>query len=235
MKLKETIPSYRIIDLETSERPRERLAQLGPQSLSSAELLGILIRVGVPGENAVQVGERLLNELGGLNGIQKISFDEFCQQHGLGPAKAAQIKAAIELGKRLASATPEEKPAIHSPSDAAELVRYEMSSLEQEILKVMLLDTRNRVLRIQEVYQGSLNMSMVRIGEVFKHAIRQNAASIIVVHNHPSGDPTPSPEDVALTRAITQAGKLLDIDVLDHLIIGGGKFISLKEKGLGFS
>ncbi len=235
MKLKETIPSYRIVDLEESERPRERLAKLGSGSLSSAELLAILIRVGVPGENAVQVGERLLNELGGLSGIQKISFEEFCQQHGLGPAKAAQIKAAIELGQRLASATPDEKPAIHSPGDAAELVRYEMSSLEQEVLKVMLLDTRNRVLRIQEIYQGSLNMSMVRVGELFKHAIRQNAASIIVIHNHPSGDPAPSPEDVALTRAIVQAGKLLDIDVLDHLIIGGGKYVSLKEKGLGFS
>ena len=235
MKIKEALPSYRIADLEVSERPRERLARLGPHSLTSAELLGILIRVGVPGENAVQVGERLLSELGGLSGIQKITFDEFCQQHGLGPAKAAQIKAAIELGQRLANARPDEKPAIHSPSEAADLVRYEMTNLEQEVLKVMLLDTRNHVLRIQDVYQGSLNMSMVRIGEIFKQAIRQNAASIIVIHNHPSGDPTPSPEDIALTRAIVQAGKLLDIDVLDHLVIGGGKFVSLKEKGLGFS
>jgi DNA repair protein RadC len=235
MKLKETIPSYRIADLQEGERPRERLALLGAQSLKTAELLAILLRVGVPGENAVQVGERLLNEFGGLPGIHRMSFDELCQQHGMGVAKAAQIKAAIELGSRMAQQSQGEHPTIHSPGDAAELVRYAMTALEQEVLKVLLLDTRNHVLRIQEVYQGSLNMSLVRVGEVFKQAIRQNAASIIVVHNHPSGDPTPSPEDVALTRAIVQAGKLLDIDVLDHLVIGGGKFVSLKEKGLGFS
>lgn len=234
MKLKETIPTYRIIDLQEDERPRERLASLGPESLKTAELLAILLRVGIPGENAVQVGERLLNDLGGLPGIQRITFDEFCQQRGVGPAKAAQIKAAIELGRRLSQITPDTRPIIHSPADAAELVKYEMTALEQEELRVLLLDTRNHVLRIQEVYQGSLNMSMVRVGELFKHAIRQNAAAVIVVHNHPSGDPTPSPEDVALTRAIVQAGKLLDVDVLDHLVIGGGKFVSLKEKGLGF-
>jgi DNA repair protein RadC len=235
MKLKETIPTYRIADLQEGERPRERLAQLGAQSLKTAELLAILLRVGIPGENAVQVGERLLNESGGLPGIHRMSFDELCQQRGLGEAKAAQIKAAIELGSRMAQQTQGEHPTIHGPGEAADLVRYAMSALEQEVLKVLLLDTRNHVLRIQEVYQGSLNMSLVRVGEIFKQAIRLNAASIIVVHNHPSGDPTPSPEDVALTRAIVQAGKLLDIDVLDHLVIGGGKFVSLKEKGLGFN
>jgi DNA repair protein RadC len=226
--------TYRIVDLAESERPRERLVQLGPQSLTNAELLAILLRVGVPGENAVQVGQRLLLHFGGITGLHRASIDEVCDQHGIGPAKAAQIKAAIELGRRLTLESPEERPAIHSPADAAALVQYEMSALEQEELRVMLLDTRNRVQDVTTIYRGSVNSSQVRIGEVFKTAIRRNAVNLIVVHNHPSGDPTPSPDDVALTRAIVQAGKLLDVDVLDHLVIGRGRFVSLKERGLGF-
>jgi DNA repair protein RadC len=123
---------------------------------------------------------------------------------------------------------------VHSPQDAADLVRYEMSALEQEELRVLLLDNRNRVLAVESVYRGSVNSSQVRVGELFKAAIRRNAPALIVAHNHPSGDPTPSPDDVAVTRAIVQAGKLLDVDVLDHLVIAGGKFVSLKERGLGF-
>lgn len=145
-----------------------------------------------------------------------------------------QIKAAIELGRRLTLESPEERPSINSPADAAALVQYEMSALEQEHLRVMLLDRRNHVLETVEVYKGSVNSSQVRVGEVFKEAVRKNASAIIVIHNHPSGDPTPSPDDVAVTRAIVQAGKLLDVDVLDHLVIGQGKWVSLKEKGLGF-
>jgi len=225
---------YRITDLAESERPRERLARLGPQALSTAELMGILLRVGVSGENAVQVGQRLLNTFGGISGLHRADFDEVCNQRGIGQAKAAQIKAALELGHRLSIESPEDRKAIHSPQDAADLVKYEMSALEQEELWVMLLDTRNRVLRIDTIYRGSLNSSQVRVGELFKNAIRRAAAAIIVVHNHPSGDPTPSPDDVAVTRAIVQAGKLLDIEVLDHLIIGSGQYVSLKERGLGF-
>jgi DNA repair protein RadC len=152
----------------------------------------------------------------------------------MGLAKAAQIKAAIELGIRLRLEAPEERPAINSPSDAAALLQYEMSALAQEHLRVVNLDTRNRVINIEKLYVGSLNASTVRICEIFKPAIQRNAASILVAHNHPSGDPTPSPEDVALTRAIVQSGKLLDIDVLDHMIIGEGRWVSLKERGLGF-
>jgi DNA repair protein RadC len=225
---------YRITDLEEEERPRERLAKCGPQVLSNAELLAVLLRVGVPGENAVDVAHRLLNDLGGLPGLHRAEFSELCSQHGVGLAKASQIKAAIELGNRLSVVAPDERPAIHSPADAAALVQYEMGALEQEQLRVMLLDTRNRVEAIIEVYQGSLNSSQVRVGELFKSAIRRSAAAIIVVHNHPSGDPTPSPDDVAVTRAIVQAGKILDINVLDHLVIGRGRFVSLKERGLGF-
>ena len=191
--MNEVNTTYRITDLASSERPRERLAKLGPQALSNAELLAILLRVGVQGENAVQVGRRLLQALGGLTGLHRASYDEVCEQHGVGVAKAAQIKAAIELGRRMTLESPEERPTINSPADAAALVQYEMSVLEQEHLRVVLLDTRNRVLDIVEVYQGSLNSSQVRVGELFRAAIRRNAAAIIVVHNHPSGDPTPSP------------------------------------------
>lgn len=233
--MREQNAAYRIKDLEATERPRERLEKNGPQALSNAELIAILLRVGVVGESAVQVGQRLLFDLGGLQGIHRASYDEVCSQHGIGPAKAAQLKAAIELGRRLAIESPEERPAIHSPGDAAQLVQYEMSALEQEELRVILLDVRNRVDRILTVYKGSLNSSQVRVGELFKDAIRSNAAAIIIIHNHPSGDPTPSPDDVALTRAVVQAGKLLDVEVLDHLVIGKGRFVSLKERGLGFA
>ncbi len=228
-------PAYRITDLHEAERPRERLASLGPQALSNAELIAILLRVGVTGENAVQVGQRLLQQFGGLGGLHRAPFEELMNQHGIGEAKAAQIKAAIELGRRLTLESPEERPTINSPADAAALVQYEMSALEQEHLRVLLLDTRNHVLDIVEVYRGSVNTSQVRVGEVFKAAIRRNATALIVVHNHPSGDPTPSPDDVAVTRAFVQAGKLIDVDVLDHLIIGLGKHVSMKERGLGFA
>ena len=154
---------------------------------------------------------------------------------GIGPATAAQIKAALNLGLRL-NVPKEERPSINSPADAAALVQYEMGLLEQEHLRVILLDQRNRVLDIVEVYRGSVNSAQVRIAEVFKPAVARMAPSIIIVHSHPSGDPTPSPEDVAVTRAIVQGGKLLDITTLDHLIIGQvGKWVSLKERGLGFS
>jgi DNA repair protein RadC len=226
--------TYRITDLAADDRPRERLMKLGPQALSNAELIAILLRVGVRGENAVQVGQRLLQKFGGIRGLHRASQTEVQAQHGLGPAKAATVKAAIELGRRLTIESPEERPTIHSPADAAALVQYEMAALEQEHLRVIVLDTRNHVIEIVELYHGSLNSSVVRVGEVFKPAIRHNAASILVVHNHPSGDPTPSPDDVVVTRSIVEAGKLLDIEVLDHLVIGQGKFVSMKESGLGF-
>ena len=226
--------TYRITDMALTERPRERLAQHGAQVLTSAELLAILLRVGAPGDNAIQVGHRLLQHFGSISGLHRAPYEEVCAQRGVGPAKAAQIKAAIELGIRMTLESPEERPTIHSPADAAALVKHEMSALEQEELRVLLLDTRNGVLGIVEVYRGSLNSSQVRIGELFKSAIRRNAAAVLVIHNHPSGDPTPSPEDIKITRAMVEAGKLLDIRVLDHLIVGGGRFVSLKERGVAF-
>lgn len=227
--------AYRIADLHETERPRERLESLGPQALTNAELIAILLRVGVKGESAVDVGQRLLNKFNGLTGLHRAQFDELKNQRAMGTAKASQIKAAIELGRRLTLESPDEKPTINSPADAAALVQYEMCALEQEHLRVVLLDRRNRVQDIVEVYKGSVNSSQVRIGELFKEAVRKNASAVIVIHNHPSGDPTPSPDDVAVTRGIAQAGKLLDIDVLDHLVIGQGRWVSLKERGLGFA
>ena len=225
---------YRIQDLDENERPRERIAKYGPQALSNAELLAILLRVGLEGENVVQLSQRLLGDFGGLHGLHQASFDEICGKRGLGPAKAAQLLAAIELGRRISLEIAEEKPAIHSPADAAALVEYEMAAFPQEHLWVIILDTRNRLIAIERLYQGSLNSSTVRVGELFRGAIQKNGAGIIIVHNHPSGDPAPSPEDVNLTRSVVQAGKLMDIEVLDHLVIGRGRFISLKERGLGF-
>ena len=150
-------PVYRIADLHESDRPRERLVALGPQALTSAELLAILLRVGVVGENAVEVGQRLLKKFGGLSGLHRAPIKELMDQHAIGEAKAAQIKAAIELGRRLTLEAPEERPSINSPADAAALLQFEMSALEQEHLRVLLLDRRNRVLETVEVYKGSVN------------------------------------------------------------------------------
>ena len=226
--------TYRIADLDSSDRPRERLFNLGATSLSNAELLAILLRAGIKGLNVLQLAQKLLLDLGGLSGLHQAPLEALCERRGIGPAKAAQLKAAIELGRRLSIASPEERPVIQTPEDAATLLLYEMGALEQEHLRVLLLDTRNRVLRTKEVYRGSLNSSTIRIGEIFRDAIHANSAAIIVAHNHPSGDPTPSAEDVRVTKALVEAGGLLDIEVLDHLIIGKNCYISLKSKGLGF-
>lgn len=228
-------PQYLIRDLPVSDRPRERLATLGATSLSEAELVAILLRTGTRGLSALQMAQALLAECRGLSGLLTIPYPELCARPGLGPAKAAQIQAAVELGRRFARARPEERPSIQSPEDAASLIQYEMSRLEQETMRVLLLDTRNHLIRDPMVYQGSLNASVVRVGELFREAVRANAAAVIVAHNHPSGDPTPSPEDVAMTRTLVEAGRLLDIEVLDHLVIGKGRWVSLKAQGLGFA
>lgn len=223
-----------IKELPSGERPRERLLSYGPQALANAELLAIILRTGTRDENVIRVAQRLLATFGGLTGLARASNSELIKAKGLGSAKVAQVKAALELGRRLVVEAPEERHQIRSPADAANLLMTEMSLLEQEHMRVMLLDTKNRVLATKEVYKGSLNTSLIRVGELFREAVRANCASLIVVHNHPSGDPTPSPEDVAVTKQIVEAGRLLDVDVLDHVIIGQGRFVSLKERGLGF-
>ncbi len=228
--MREDQSAYRITDLDKEERPRERLARLGPNALSNAELLAILLRTGLEGENAVQLASRLLNDMGGLTGMHRAGFEDLRQQHGLGIAKAAQIKAAIELGRRLAVTTGDERPLIQSPEAAAEQVLYEMSGLSEEQLWVLVLDNKNRLLYIDRRYKGTANSSQVRVGELYEEAIRRKALSIIMVHNHPSGDLMPSQEDLTLTRAVMEAGKLLDISLLDHLIVGRMRFISLKKE-----
>jgi DNA repair protein RadC len=233
MRIKENT-IYRITDMEEGERPRERLARYGAAQLSNPELLAILLRVGVEGENAVHMADRILNDNHGLIGLYRTSYLELCDQHGIGPAKAAQLLAAIELGKRIALADKDTQRTIHGPQDVYDELVYDMLALDQEELRVLIMDTRNHILEIETIYKGSVNSSQVRIAEVFKGSIRRNATSIIIVHNHPSGDPSPSPEDIALTRAIIQAGKLLDIDVLDHIVIGHKQFVSMKEKGFAF-
>lgn len=223
-----------IRDLPQGERPRERLAHYGAAALSTAELLAIILRVGTDGENVIRVAEQLLVRFDGLPGLAQATVEELCQVKGVGVAKAVQVKAALELGRRLLVAAPHERPQILSPADAANLLMAEMSLLPQEHLRTLLLDSRNRVMKIHTVYVGSLNAASVRVAELFREAIRANCASLILAHNHPSGDPTPSAEDVQLTRSAAEAGQLLGIDVLDHLIIGRQRFVSMKERGLGF-
>jgi len=223
-----------IREMAAGERPRERLQNHGASALSNAELVAIILRVGVSGQSVLNLSHALLAKYKGLMGLARASFADLCAEHGLGPAKTTQLKSALELGRRLLIESPNARPQITSPADAANLVLLEMSVLEKEEVRVAVLDTRNHVLGIHTVYVGSLNTSVVRVAELFREAIKQNAAAIIMIHNHPSGDPSPSPEDVRLTEMLVQAGKLLDIEVLDHLIIGQGRFVSLKERGLGF-
>jgi DNA repair protein RadC len=231
---REIAPGYRITDINQEERPRERLKKTGASGLSAPELLAILIGSGIPGENAIQIGQRLLRNYQSFSGIYKAGFDALCAETGIGPAKAAQIMAAMEMARRMTAETGEQKPAILSPDDAAALVKFEMSILEQEELRIMLLDTRYRLIDIVPLYRGSLNASSVRIGEVFKAAIRKNAAALIVVHNHPSGDTTASPEDIAMTQEMVRAGELLNVEVVDHLIVGGNRFLSMKNNHIIF-
>ncbi|HVG00559.1 MAG TPA: DNA repair protein RadC [Chloroflexia bacterium] len=226
--------NFTIKELPLDARPREKLKALGAGSLSESELLAIILRVGTQGESVVDLANRLLVTYGGLVGLSRVSFPELCGVHGLGEAKACQLKAALELGRRLLLAQPEERLQVRSPADLAPLLMLEMAPLDQETLRVVLLNTRNQVIKFADVYRGSLNSSLVRVAEVFKEAVRVNAAAIIVAHNHPSGDPTPSPEDRLVTEQIVSAGKLLEIEVLDHLVIGERRYVSMREKRLGF-
>ncbi len=223
-----------IRDMPAGERPRERLASVGSNAVSTIELLAIILRTGSNGENVVRLAERILFHFGDLRKIEQATIKELCGVKGVGPAKAIEIKAAIELGRRAKLAGVPDKPRITSPADAANLIMSEMSVLEQEHLRVLLIDARNYVEKVETIYIGSLTGATVRVGEVFRSAIRGNAAAIIVAHNHPSGDPSPSKQDVEVTKLIVDAGKLLDISVLDHLVIGQNRFVSMRERGLGF-
>ncbi|MGD9099510.1 MAG: DNA repair protein RadC [Anaerolineae bacterium] len=216
-------------DLPADERPVNRLCHVGPAALSTGELIAILL--GTP--HQLMDAQRLIETFKGLPGIARAAFSELTHQHGIGPATAAKIQAALELGRRLIT-TSAHKEQIRSPADAAAMLIPEMSLLEREQLRVILLDTKNYLLGAPTVYVGSINTNLVRVAEIFHPAITHYAAAIIIVHNHPSGDPTPSPEDVTVTHKIIKTGQLMDIEVLDHIIIGQGRFVSLKERGLGF-
>ncbi|MGQ9553017.1 MAG: RadC family protein [Anaerolineae bacterium] len=223
-----------IKELPEHERPRERLQAYGPNVLSTPELIAIIMRTGARGENAVALATRLIGHFGGLPGLARASVEELASLHGIGLAKATELKAAFELGIRLAASVDDFKPVVRGPNDAAGLVLTEMSLLAEEELRTLILNTKNQVLTIHRVYRGTVNSAPMRAAEVFREAVRRNAPSIVVVHNHPSGDPTPSDEDVNATEQLRQAGQVLGIDLLDHLIVAGGRFISLRQRGLGF-
>ncbi len=227
------LPQYdqpKLKSLPLREQPAYRVTQ-NAAACNLTELLAAVIG----GQKQIEISQALLAHFDGdIRRLYTAHPAELAEVRGISQATAVRIKAALNLGLRL-NVPNEERPAINSPADAAALVQYEMSLLEKEHLRVLLLDRRNHVLDIEEVYQGSVSSSQIRVGEVFRPAIRRLASCIVVVHNHPSGDPTPSPDDVAVTRAIVQAGKLLDVECLDHLVIGQSRWVSLKERGLGFS
>ncbi|AFM01999.1 MULTISPECIES: DNA repair protein RadC [Desulfitobacterium] len=222
----------RLKDLPEELLPRERLFQYGPDALSNREILAILLRTGVKGENVLDFAERLLTETGGLSGLARLTVHELTRYRGMGTAKAAELKAALELGRRSVSSDPMVRPVINSPQDIAYLVMEEMRYLDREHFRVVSLSTKNHVLGISSISVGSLNSSLVHPRECFKEAIRRNSNAIILLHNHPSGDPTPSREDIDVTRRLSDGGQILGIEVLDHVIIGDNRYISLKERGI---
>ncbi len=226
------LPRYRTTDLAIELRPREGLASCGAEQLSDTEPVAILLGSGIRGVNTLRLAEAVLASVHGLAGLRRIPYDELRRVQGIGPARAATLKAAAALADRMVH-SPEARPVLSSPQDVANYL-HDLANAENEHLRVVLLDTRNRPIRKLDVYQGSVNTSLIRIGEVFRDAVRANAASVIVAHNHPSGAPTPSPEDVAVTRAMVEAGRLLDIEVLDHVILSSAGHVSLKAKCLGF-
>lgn len=223
-----------IRDLPAAERPRERLRQWGAATLSNAELLAIILRTGATGENVVAQATRLLSRFNGLPGLARASVGELCAEHAVGEAKATQVLAALELGRRLLAARPDERPVVRSAQDIANLLLADMALLEQEHLRVVLLNSKNQVLAVPEVYKGTVNATHVRVADLFREAVREGCPAIIVVHNHPSGDPTPSADDVAITGQVREAGSLLNIDVLDHIVLARNGFVSLRERRLGF-
>jgi DNA repair protein RadC len=222
-----------LLRLPTAERPRERLERVGPAALATAELLGIVLGTGRPGASAVDLATELMAGRG-LVGLARSTTGELCSVSGCGPAKAVRLLAALELGRRVGVEARGDCPQVNTPAEAAELLQAEMGLLEQEHLRVVLLSMKNHVLGVHEVYKGSVNASLVRVSEVFREAVRRNCPAIIVVHNHPSGDPAPSAEDIHITHQMVQAGRILDIELLDHIIIGRQRWVSLRERGLGF-
>ena len=219
-------------DVPLAERPRERLLHVGASSLSNAELLAILLRTGSSNESVLMLAQKILAELETLHNLYDVTIEELTKIKGVGPAKAVQLKAAIELGKRIVLQSPIDRVSIRSPKDVSHYIMEDMRYLKQEHFIALLLNTKNQIIGKETVTVGTLNSSLVHPREVFKPAIKKSSSAIIVVHNHPSGDPTPSKEDIDVTNRLIKAGELLGIDVLDHIVIGDNAYISLKEKGL---
>ncbi|MBI2980325.1 MAG: DNA repair protein RadC [Chloroflexi bacterium] len=225
--------SFTVHDLPISERPRERLQRFGAEALSTPEILALILGRGIAGESVTVTVQRLLSQFGSLNGIAGASVEELDGVKGIGLAKAAQIKAVFELASRLeGSAELGKKLSLKAPDEVVNLVRGRLRGKKKEHFLALLLDTRGRVIKIAEISVGSLDTSIVHPREVFKEAMSASAASVIFVHNHPSGDCQPSEDDKKMTKRLVEAGEIVGIDVLDHIIIGDKDYLSLKREGL---
>jgi DNA repair protein RadC len=221
-----------IKDMPLEERPRERMKVIGAGKMSNAELIAILLRTGYHEETAIRLAERVISQAGGLRYLPDYTLEELQEIKGIGLAKAVQIQAALELGRRMSSTLRPENFLLSSPQEVASFLMEEMRYYRKEYFKIILLNTKNHIISVEDISIGSLNSSIVHPREIFNLPVKKSAASIILVHNHPSGDPTPSREDLEVTKRLVEAGNLLGINVLDHIIVGEGKFLSFKEKGL---
>ncbi|HUG47117.1 MAG TPA: DNA repair protein RadC [Candidatus Limnocylindria bacterium] len=227
-------PVRAVRELPAMERPRERLAALGAATLSGPELISVLWGTGRAGASAFEVAEEVLSRHGSVADLSRADLSELSRTPGVGTARAAQLLAAFELGRRSLSGWPAGRWSVRSPRDVADRLMPQMANLEREELRVLLLNTKNVVLRQQTVYQGNVSTALVRIAELFRDAVRAQAAGLILVHNHPSGDPEPSPDDLHLTAEMIAAGRLLDIPLLDHVIVAGNGYVSLRDRGVSF-
>ena len=226
--------SRSVRDLPAAERPRERLALRGPGGLSAAELIAVILGTGAAGKSTIELAEDVLARHPSVGSLARATDAELAAIPGLGAAKAARLAAAFELGRRSVADWPAGRWTIRSPRDVSDRLRVDMGRLEREELRVLSLNAKNVVLRMSHVYVGNVSASLVRVGELFRDAVRLDASGIVLVHNHPSGDPTPSPDDLHLTAEAIAAGRLLDVDVLDHVVIGHDAWVSLRDRGVTF-